>query len=220
MRVILIPDCCSLGIGIEAKPFAIGVRIEHPQELIDKAQYGDFAGHPRLGAADYALVHHTPDKSRTAYSFCMCPGGMVVAAASEAGGVVVNGMSMYQRDSGIANSALVVNVGPQDFGTDPLAGMEFQRYYEKLAFKAGGGCYNAPAQNVASFLKYLQPDLRCNIKATYRPGLTACALDSVLPDFVADTLRSGILAFDKKISRFCGWRRFAYRLSKQGLLRR
>jgi uncharacterized protein len=84
-------------------------------------------------------------------------------------------MSMYQRDSGIANSALVVNVGPQDFGTDPLAGMEFQRYYEKLAFKAGGSCYNAPAQNVASFLKYLQPDLRCNIKATYRPGLTACA---------------------------------------------
>ena len=136
---------------------------------------------------------------------------MVVAAASEAGGVVVNGMSMYQRDSGIANSALVVNVGPQDFGTDPLAGMEFQRYYEKLAFKAGGSCYNAPAQNVASFLKYLQPDLRCNIKATYRPGLTACALDSVLPDFVADTLRSGILAFDKKIQRFCGWRRFAYR---------
>ena len=192
----------QLGIGIEAKPFAIGVRIEHPQELIDKAQYGDFAGHPRLGAADYALVHHTPDKSRTAYSFCMCPGGMVVAAASEAGGVVVNGMSMYQRDSGIANSALVVNVGPQDFGTDPLAGMEFQRYYEKLAFKAGGSCYNAPAQNVASFLKYLQPDLRCNIKATYRPGLTACALDSVLPDFVADTLRSGILAFDKKIQGF------------------
>ena len=192
----------KLGIGIEAKSFAIGVRIEHPQELIDKAQYSDFAGHQRLGAADYALVYHTPDKTRTAYSFCMCPGGAVVAAASETGGVVVNGMSMYQRDSGIANSALVVNVGPSDFGTAPLAGMEFQRYYEKLAFQAGGSSYNAPAQNVASFLKGLQPDLQCNVQATYRPGLTAGALDGVLPDFVTDTLRSGIIAFDNKIQGF------------------
>lgn len=192
----------KLGVGIEAKPFAIGVRIEHPQELIDKAQYGDFAGHPRLGAADYALVYHTPDKSRTAYSFCMCPGGVVVAAASEAGGVVVNGMSMYRRDSGIANSAIVVNVGPQDFGTDPLAGVEFQRHYEKLAFRAGGGCYKAPAQNVGSFLKRLTPDLQCAVEPTYRPGLNACTLDSVLPDFVADTLRAGIAAFDRKIHGF------------------
>ena len=192
----------KLGVGIEAKPFAIGGRIEHPQELIDKAQYGDFAGHPRLGAADYALVHHTPDKSRTAYSFCMCPGGVVVAAASETGGVVVNGMSMYRRDSGIANSAIVVNVGPQDFGTDPLAGVEFQRHYEKLAFRAGGGCYKAPAQNVGSFLKRLPPDLQCAVEPTYRPGLTAWALDSVLPDFVTDTLRAGIAAFDRKIHGF------------------
>ncbi|CAK7033687.1 FAD-dependent oxidoreductase [uncultured Phascolarctobacterium sp.] len=192
----------ELGVGIEAKPFAIGVRIEHPQELIDRAQYGEFAGHPRLGVADYALVHHLPDKTRTAYSFCMCPGGVVVAAASEVGGVVVNGMSMYQRDSGIANSALVVNVSAADFGGGPLAGIEFQRRYERLAFAAAGSGYNAPAQNAASFLQGLQPELQCSIAPTYRPGLTACDLNKVLPDFVTATLRAGITAFDNKIKGF------------------
>ena len=189
----------SKGIGIEAKPFAIGVRIEHPQELIDKAQYGKFAGHPLLGAADYALVYHTANKERTAYSFCMCPGGHVVAAASEAGGVVVNGMSLNARASGVANSALVVNVGTEDFGNHPLAGVEFQRQYEQLAFAAGGRNYRAPAQNFASFLAQSTPDLKSLAVPTYQPGLTPCDLDKVLPRYVTATLREGIVSFGRKI---------------------
>ena len=220
----------SGGIGMEAKAFAIGVRVEHPQALIDKAQYGDFAGHPRLGVADYALVYHTEDKKRVAYSFCMCPGGQVVAAASEEGGVVVNGMSLYQRDSGIANSALVVNVTPGDFGTDPLAGAAFQRKYEEMAFKAGGKNYKAPAQSVRSFLQGAGPTLRdaqdylaelagqyradgsadkafatlSDSMPSYRPGVTECALESVLPAFVADTLKQGIQYFARRIQGFDG----------------
>lgn len=190
------------GVAMNAKPFAIGVRIEHPQELIDKAQYGDFAGHHLLGAADYALVYHTPDKSRTAYSFCMCPGGQVVAAASEAGGVVVNGMSMFKRDSKIANSALVVNVSPTDFGNNPLAGVEFQRHYEGLAFTAGGSNYHAPAQNFATFLNRSKPSLQSLVGASYRPGITACELDKVLPDYVSDTLRLGIQSFGNKLKGY------------------
>ena len=190
------------GIGIVSKPFAIGVRIEHPQELIDKAQYGSFAGNHLLGAADYALVYHTPDKSRTAYSFCMCPGGQVVAAASESGGVVVNGMSMFKRDSGIANSALVVNVSAEDFGAHPLDGVDFQRKYERLAFALGGGNYHAPAQNFASFLGQSTPDLTSLVQGSYRPGLTACDLDKVLPRYVTDTLRQGIVSFGKKLTGY------------------
>ncbi len=192
----------SKGVGVTSKPFAIGVRIEHPQELIDKAQYGTFAGHKLLGAADYALVYHTPDKKRTAYSFCMCPGGLVVAAASETGGVVVNGMSMFNRDSGVANSALVVNVGSEDFGTNPLDGVEFQRQYEQLAFAAGGYNYNAPAQNFASFLNGTQPDLTSLATSTYRPGITPCDLRKVLPHYVCDTLRAGITDFGRKIAGY------------------
>jgi len=220
----------SKGIGMEAKAFAIGVRVEHPQTLIDKAQYGDFAGHPRLGVADYALVYHTEDKKRVAYSFCMCPGGQVVAAASENGGVVVNGMSLYQRDSGIANSALVVNVTPGDFGTDPLAGVLFQRKYEAMAFEAGGKNYNAPAQSVQSFLQGTHPTLRDTRKyleemaiqnietspvkktgksfsppmPSYWPGVTEAALESVLPVFVVNTLKQGIRYFGRKIQGFDG----------------
>ena len=190
------------GVGIVSKPFAIGVRIEHPQELIDRAQYGSFAGNHLLGAADYALVYHTPDKSRTAYSFCMCPGGQVVAAASESGGVVVNGMSMFKRDSGIANSALVVNVSAEDFGAQPLDGVAFQRQYESLAFALGGGDYHAPAQNFASFLAKSTPDLTSLVQGSYRPGLTACALDKVLPGYVTDTRRQGIVSFGKKLTGY------------------
>lgn len=190
------------GIGIISKPFAIGVRIEHPQELIDKAQYGSFAGNPLLGAADYALVYHTPDKKRTAYSFCMCPGGLVVAAASEAGGVVVNGMSMYNRDSGVANSALVVNVGPEDFGSDPLAGVEFQRKYERLAYEAGGRSYNAPAQVLGSFLQGSEPTVTGAYGATYRPGIVPCDLRTVLPKYVTDTLALGIQSFGRKLEGY------------------
>ena len=218
------------GVGMEAKAFAIGVRVEHPQVLIDKAQYGDFAGHPRLGVADYALVYHTEDKKRVAYSFCMCPGGQVVAAASEEGGVVVNGMSLYRRDSGIANSALVVNVTPDDFGTDPLAGVAFQRKYEELAFVAGGKNYKAPAQSVQSFLQGTLPTVRDaqNYLAesamhyrddshpekndaslsvalpSYRPGVRPAALESVLPPYVTDTLKQGIQYFGRRIQGFDG----------------
>ena len=220
----------AIGVGMEAKAFAIGVRVEHPQVLIDKAQYGDFEGHPRLGVADYALVYHTEDKKRVAYSFCMCPGGHVVGAASEEGGVVVNGMSLYQRDSGIANSALVVNVTPDDFGTDPLAGIAFQRKYEEMAFAAGGRNYKAPAQSVQSFLQGTRPTLRdaqeymkemaMQTKAaspagkvrkffsaampSYRPGVTECALESVLPAYVTDTLKQGIQYFSRRIKGFDG----------------
>ena len=218
------------GIGMEAKAFAIGVRVEHPQALIDTAQYGEFAGHPRLGVADYALVYHTEDRKRAAYSFCMCPGGQVVAAASEEGGVVVNGMSLYQRDSGIANAALVVNVTPDDFGTDPLAGVAFQRKYEKLAFAAGGKNYKAPAQSVQSFLQGTEPilgDARSVLEEmaaqskdssrmkkngmplsaampSYRPGVRPAALESVLPVYVTDTLRQGIRYFGRRIQGFDG----------------
>ncbi len=190
------------GVGMTSKPFAIGVRIEHPQELIDKAQYGNFAGHRLLGAADYALVYHAPDKRRTAYSFCMCPGGLVVAAASEAGGVVVNGMSMYQRDSGVANSALVVNVDSQDFGNNPLAGIEFQRRYERLAYAAGGSSYVAPAQNFASFLKEGTPSLASLATATYRPRIVSYSLSKVLPNYVVETLRAGITSFGRKLQGY------------------
>lgn len=190
------------GIGIVSKPFAIGVRIEHPQELIDRAQYGSFAGNHLLGAADYALVYHRADKSRTAYSFCMCPGGQVVAAASESGGVAVNGMSMFMRDSGVANSALVVNVSAEDFGQGALAGVEFQRQYERLAFELGGSNYHAPAQNFASFLAQSTPTLTSLVQGSYRPGLTACALDRVLPHYVTDTLRQGIQSFGKKLAGY------------------
>lgn len=190
------------GVGLTAKPFAIGVRIEHPQELIDRAQYGSFAGHELLGAADYALVYHTPDKSRAAYSFCMCPGGQVVAAASESGGVVVNGMSLFKRDSGIANSALVVNVDQRDFGSDPLAGVEFQRRYERLAYAAAGSSYYAPAQDLGSFLSRSAPTLHSLVNGSYRPGLTACELDRVLPAYVTDTLRLGITAFGSKLAGY------------------
>jgi len=227
------------GVALEAKSFAIGLRVEHPQALIDRAQYGDFAGDPRLGPADYQLIYHTPDKKRTAYSFCMCPGGQVVAAASETGGVVVNGMSLYHRDSGAANSALVVNVTPEDFGRDPLAGVAFQRRYEQLAYAAGGSTYAAPAQSVRSFLQVGTPDLQtaawedaglaagCKSAApvisgaalttaagssgglapltpSYRPGVKACALDTVLPPYVAATLRLGLADFDRKIKNFAG----------------
>ncbi|MDO4179512.1 MAG: NAD(P)/FAD-dependent oxidoreductase [Phascolarctobacterium sp.] len=190
------------GIGITAKDFAIGVRIEHPQELIDRAQYGEFAGHHLLGAADYMLVYHTPDKARALYSFCMCPGGQVVAAASESGGVVVNGMSLFNRDSGIANSAMVVTVGTQDFGTDPLAGVEFQRQYERLAYAAGGNNYLAPAQNFASFINKITPSLTSMVNATYRPGLVPYDLRKVLPSYVADTLALGIDNFGQKLAGF------------------
>lgn len=188
------------GVAMEAKPFAVGVRIEHPQQLIDRAQYGPMAGHPALGAADYALVYQDRAAGRTAYSFCMCPGGLVVAAASEEGGVVTNGMSHYARASGIANSALVVGVGPDDFGGGPLAGVEFQRRWEKLAYAAGGGGYAAPVQAVGDFLGRRAGTFL--IPPSYRPGTVQADLAACLPPPVAATLARALPDFGRKIKDF------------------
>ena len=189
-------------IAMEAKPFAIGVRIEHPQDLIDQSQYGESAGHANLPAADYSLVYHAKETQRTAYSFCMCPGGLVVAAASEKGGVVTNGMSMYDRASGISNSALVVNVLPEDFGSDVLGGIEFQRKYEKLAFECGGSNYHAPMQTVGDFLAGTTGSATFHTKPSYRPGVKAADLRQCLPGFVVDTLALALPDFDRKIKGF------------------
>ncbi|HTG82445.1 MAG TPA: hypothetical protein VL949_10910 [Geobacteraceae bacterium] len=184
---------------LEQKPFAVGVRVEHPQELINRIQYG-IPGHPQLPPADYALAWNNAGTGRSAYSFCMCPGGEVVAGSSEEGGVVTNGMSSYRRNSPYANSALVVSVGKDDFGGDfPLAGMEFQRALEQRAFVAGGGDYLAPAQNLLAFLG----DRRGGaLRATYLPGVREADLSQLLPPAVTETLREGIRHFDRKMRGF------------------
>jgi uncharacterized protein len=194
------------GVELEAKPISMGVRIEHPQKLIDVSQYGQTAGHPRLGAADYALVHHDKDTQRAVYSFCMCPGGKVVAAASELGGVVVNGMSNYARNSGIANSALVVAVNPDDYGTtNPLGGIDFQRAWEQAAFRVGGSNYHAPAQRLDDFFaQRTSADLKAGVASSYRPAVTPSDLHQCLPDFVTKTLANGLKDFGKKIRGFGG----------------
>ena len=190
-----------LGVAMEAKPFSIGVRIEHPQELIDRSQYGTAAGHPALGAADYSLVYHDRQAGRTAYSFCMCPGGMVIGAASEAGGVVVNGMSHYNRASGAANSALAVNVTPDDFGGGVLDGVEFQRHYERKAFEIAGRSYCAPMQTVGGFL-HGQTSAAKLVQPSYGPGVKSVSLDECLPEFVAASLRRALPDFGRKIRGF------------------
>ena len=190
------------GFELEAKPFSIGVRVEHPQNFIDTAQYGKFAGHAKLGAADYALVYHDKSSGRSAYSFCMCPGGVVVASASEENQVVTNGMSYYKRNSGIANSALVVGVGTQDFGEHPLAGVAFQKKWEQLAFAKAGKNYFAPAQTVGSFLRDDTAVLGKLLQPSYRPGIAAVSLREVLPSFVTNTLALALPQFGSKIKNF------------------
>lgn len=192
----------SKGLAMEAKPFAIGVRIEHPQEMIDSAQYGPMAGHPALGAADYALVYHDKSSGRTAYSFCMCPGGQVVAAASEVGGVVTNGMSLFDRASGIANSALVVNVTPDDFGPGVLDGIAFQRQYERLAFELGGRSYQAPYTTVGDFLAGRSGNADYLVTPSYLPGVVQADLHACLPSFVTQTLAGALPEFGRKIHGF------------------
>ncbi len=193
------------GVHMEAKPFSIGVRAEHPQVLIDKARLGPAAGNPLLGAADYKLVHHCKN-GRSAYSFCMCPGGQVVAAASEAGGVVTNGMSQYSRAERNANAALVVGVDPKDFPGDaasnPLAGIEFQRRWEEAAFKAGGENYAAPAQKVGDFLAGRPSTELGAVQPSYTPGIHLTDLTACLPPYVVEALREAIVAFDKQIPGF------------------
>lgn len=190
------------GVYIEPKPFSIGFRIEHPQSIIDKARFGDNTGHPMLGAADYKLVHHC-DNGRSVYSFCMCPGGTVVAASSEEGRVVTNGMSQYSRNERNANSAIVVGITPeQDYPQHVLAGIDLQRELETLAYQLGGSNYNAPAQLVGDFLKQRPSAEIASTKPSYQPGITLTDLSAALPDFAIAAIREAIPAFDKKIRGF------------------
>ena len=190
------------GVVMEAKPFAMGVRIEHPQEFIDRAQYGKDAGNPRLPVADYALTYQDPVTRRGAYSFCMCPGGQVVAATSLAGHVCTNGMSNYHRDSGTANGALLVQVGPDDFGHEVLSGMHLQDKLESLAFELGGRNYFAPVQTVGDFLKGTSGSRQFLTTPTYQPGVKAVDLHACLPDFMTKTLEGALPWFDRKIPGF------------------
>ena len=216
------------GVFMEAKPFSVGVRIEHPQSVIDRARWGRHAGHPLLGAADYKLVHHAAN-GRAVYSFCMCPGGTVVAATSEPGRVVTNGMSQYSRNERNANAGLVVNVDPPDYPTDaasweaafgpddgpryaeqarqmtarghthPLAGVVFQRGLETKAFEAGGHRYHAPAQRVADFLAQRPSDRLGSVQPSYQPGVTPTDLATVLPPFAVEAMREALPVFGRKI---------------------
>ncbi|MGP4969290.1 NAD(P)/FAD-dependent oxidoreductase [Psychrobacter aquimaris] len=190
------------GVYVEAKPFSIGFRIEHKQSTIDKARFGDNAGNEILGAADYKLVHHCKN-GRSVYSFCMCPGGTVVAAASEEGRVVTNGMSQYSRNERNANSAIVVGIDPErDYPNHPLAGIDLQRQLETLAFELGGKDYSAPAQTIGDFLKGKPNSELGDVKPSYTPGITLTDLSKALPDFAVDAIREAIPAFNKKIQGF------------------
>lgn len=194
------------GVRFEHKPFAIGVRIEHLQRMIDENQYGKFAEHPKLRAADYRLAFTSKKYKRPCYSFCMCPGGYVVAAASEEGRVVTNGMSEYKRDGKNANSAIVVGVSVDDFKSEnPLSGVEYQRYYESLAFKIGGGNYMAPIQLVGDFLKGEISKKIGSVEPTYTRGYKFGDMSGCLPSYIIDVLKEGILEFDKKIKGFADY---------------
>ena len=200
------------GVHMEPKPFSVGVRIEHPQQLINRSQYGKAADHPALGAADYKLsVHLRPkgaaSQGRGVYTFCMCPGGEVVCATSESGGVVVNGMSRFARDGKNANSALLVGVGPEDFeGDDPLAGVKLQRDMERAAYDtavaAGGKPYQAPAQTVGDFLARKSGKPSNRVTPTYARGVAWCDLRTCLPSFVADALTEALPLLDKRLHGF------------------
>jgi uncharacterized protein len=190
------------GVYIEPKPFSIGVRIEHPQALIDTCRYGPFARHPTLGAADYKLVHHASN-GRAVYSFCMCPGGQVVAAASEAGHLVTNGMSQYSRAERNANAGMVVSITPEvDFPGGPLAGIAYQRMWEAAAFQAGGGTYAAPAQLVGDFLAGRASTAMGAVTPSYQPGVTPTDLALCLPDFAVTAMREALPAFDRQIKGY------------------
>jgi uncharacterized protein len=195
------------GVYIEAKPFSIGFRIEHPQRLIDRARFGPSAGNPILGAADYKLVHHASN-GRSVYSFCMCPGGTVVAATSEVGRVVTNGMSQYSRNERNANAGIVCGVTPNDFPgdvNDPrrvLAGIEFQRHWESRAFELGGKNYSAPAQRVGDFLAGVPSVALGDVVPSYKPGVQLTDLATALPDYAIVAIRESIPEFEKQIKGF------------------
>jgi len=188
------------GVAIEAKPFSLGFRIEHPQGLIDRARFGKTI--PQLGAAEYKLVHHAKN-GRSVYSFCMCPGGTVVAAASEPGRVVTNGMSQYSRNERNANAGIVVGITPDaDYPGHPLAGIALQRQWESKAFEAGGGTYAAPAQLVGDFLALRPSTSLGEVKPSYRPGVTPTDLSSCLPDYAIAAIREAVPAFGRQIKGF------------------
>lgn len=199
------------GVFVKAKPFSVGFRIEHEQSVIDEARFGKNAGHPILGAADYKLVHHCKN-GRSVYSFCMCPGGTVVAAASEEGRLVTNGMSQYSRHERNANSAIVVGIEPADFtygSEDPqseaenvLAGIEFQRRLEEKAFKLGGENYDAPVQLVGDFIKGRKSGEHGEVEPSYKPGVKYCDLSETLPEYAIDAIREALPAFNRKIKGF------------------
>lgn len=200
------------GVAMARKPFAVGLRIEHPQALIDRARWGEQAGHPRLGPAEYKLVHHT-QTGRDVYSFCMCPGGWVVGATSEEGCVVTNGMSQHSRRERNANSGLVVNITSEDLNPwarwpgDPLAGVAFQRHWEQQAFESGGKTYEAPGQRLADFLGN-QPSASASstlvrgVQGSYRPGVRLGSLNGCLPDFVLAAIKEALPRFATKIPGF------------------
>ncbi len=189
------------GVYLEAKAFSIGFRIEHPQSLIDRSRYGRHAGHPALGAADYKLVHHCRN-GRSVYSFCMCPGGTVVAATSEAGRVVTNGMSQYSRNERNANSGIVVGITPEDYPGHVLAGIALQRDLEARAFQLGGGNYSAPAQLLGDFLAARASTAFGSVQPSYTPGVQLGDLSTSLPDYAIDALREALPAFDKQIKGY------------------
>ena len=193
------------GVFFEAKPFSIGVRIEHPQSIIDCARFGPSAGHPILGAADYKLAHHASN-GRSVYSFCMCPGGTVVAAASEDGRLVTNGMSQYSRHERNANAGIVVGVTPGDFPEDaranPLAGIAFQRHWEEKAYVAGGASWFAPCQLVGDFLKNQPSTALGSVIPSYKPGVTPTDLNLCLPEYATTAMREALQAFGRQIQGF------------------
>jgi len=190
------------GVHIEPKPFSIGVRIEHPQSWIDQARFGACAKHPDLGAAAYTLSHHCSN-GRTVYSFCMCPGGRVVAAASEPGRVVTNGMSQYSRAEFNANSGLVVGIDPErDYPGDPLAGIAFQREWESRAFEAGGGDYSAPGQKIGDFLAGRPSESLGEVEPSYKPGVKLTDLAQCLPSFAVDAIREALPVFGRQIAGY------------------
>ncbi len=205
------------GVSMQAKPFSIGFRVEHPQGVIDRARFGASAGNPILGAADYKLVHHASN-GRSVYSFCMCPGGTVVAATSEEGRVVTNGMSQYSRNERNANAGIVVGISPQDYRQDglnpltrdgpvsPLDGMAFQRFWESRAFELGGGGYQAPGQLVGDFIKRQRSNVLGSVEPSYKPGVTLTDLAEPgrgsLPDYALQAIREALPAFERQIKGF------------------
>ena len=200
------------GVFLEAKPFSVGFRVEHPQGVIDRARFGKSAGHPLLGAADYKLVHHATN-GRSVYSFCMCPGGTVVAATSEAGRVVTNGMSQYSRAERNANAGIVVGISPDDYRqtpgegpVNPLDGIAFQRYWESRAFELGEGGYRAPGQLLGDFVKRQRSRVLGEVEPSYKPGVTLTDLADParpsLPGYVLDAIREALPAFDRQIAGF------------------